>query len=177
MKCPTCLAQNKEGDRFCAMCGSKLQLTCPGCGVHYEPGLNFCGDCGAKLSNSGDGAPAEAHPAEARKAEAPVELAGGWVSDFRAAGWGREAFWDSIRGDLGKDIRPREGEEMIFAGRSSLDLHLFLRGFDSSEMTPVAGFMGTNQRMIVLSSKTGSRRLDVLLQVEYKDLMGTEEIR
>lgn len=172
MKCPACSAENEKGDCFCGMCGSKLQVACPQCGVLSDPSRSFCGRCGTKLDKARDEA-----PAEARVPDIPVKSAGDWVSEFRDLGWDREVLWSSILKDLSKEIRPRSGEGVIFAGRSSLDLHIFLQGFDASDMLPAAAFMGTNQRLIVFSSRAGSTRLDPLLQIPYESLSGVEELK
>jgi class 3 adenylate cyclase/tetratricopeptide (TPR) repeat protein len=56
MQCPRCLAQNREGRRFCAECGAPLALPCSSCGFSNEPGEKFCGGCGLALT-PGDRAP------------------------------------------------------------------------------------------------------------------------
>ena len=38
MRCPKCQADNREGRRFCAECGTSLNLTCPSCGFSNEAG-------------------------------------------------------------------------------------------------------------------------------------------
>src|SRR6266851_1874776 len=50
MRCTKCSTDNREGRRFCALCGQPLKLGCPSCGAHNEPGERFCGDCGAALA-------------------------------------------------------------------------------------------------------------------------------
>lgn len=172
MKCPVCSAENEKDDRFCGMCGSKLQAACPQCGVRCDPSRNFCGACGAKLDKSGD-----EERDEVRPPEMPVESAVDWVSEFRALGWDRDVFEVSIQKDLSRDVRPGKGEGLIFAGRSSLDLHVFLRGFDASNMMPAAAFMGTSHRLIIFSLKAGSARLDPLLQIHYEKLLGVKELK
>ncbi len=47
MKCPQCQAENREGRRFCAECGTSLAIACS-CGFSNEPGEKFCGGCGNK---------------------------------------------------------------------------------------------------------------------------------
>jgi uncharacterized membrane protein YvbJ len=46
MTCPTCGAENREGRKFCAECGTSLAVSCPSCGTGNEPGERFCGECG-----------------------------------------------------------------------------------------------------------------------------------
>src|SRR5919204_5589487 len=47
--CASCGAENREGRKFCASCGSALALGCPSCGAANEPGERFCGECGTEL--------------------------------------------------------------------------------------------------------------------------------
>jgi class 3 adenylate cyclase len=53
MQCPHCLAQNREGRRFCAECGAPLTLPCSSCGFSNEPGEKYCGGCGLALTPNG----------------------------------------------------------------------------------------------------------------------------
>jgi class 3 adenylate cyclase/tetratricopeptide (TPR) repeat protein len=50
MRCSKCAAENREGRKFCAECGTVLILRCPSCGAENEPAEKFCGECGASLS-------------------------------------------------------------------------------------------------------------------------------
>jgi len=49
MLCSRCGAENREGRRFCAECGTSLALACSACGFSNEAGEKFCGGCGAPL--------------------------------------------------------------------------------------------------------------------------------
>ena len=51
MRCAKCQAENREGRRFCAECGSSLAVACPFCGFSNEPGEKFCGGCGQPLAS------------------------------------------------------------------------------------------------------------------------------
>ncbi len=153
------------------MCGARLMLACPECGTPSDPNLNFCGACGARLEEARD------VEASATPPPATPESAAEWASAFRAVGWGPEAFEEHIRGDLSRSLSPRKGEGIVLAGRSSIDFHVFWQGFDASAMLPIAGFMGTNDRLIIFTSRPGSRRLDVLLQIEYGDLAEVIELK
>jgi class 3 adenylate cyclase/tetratricopeptide (TPR) repeat protein len=51
MQCPRCQADNREGRRFCAECGTLLALPCATCGFSNEPGEKFCGGCGLPLTS------------------------------------------------------------------------------------------------------------------------------
>jgi class 3 adenylate cyclase/tetratricopeptide (TPR) repeat protein len=49
MRCTKCEAENREGRKFCAKCGSPLARRCPQCSASNEPSEDFCGECGAAL--------------------------------------------------------------------------------------------------------------------------------
>lgn len=49
MRCPRCQADNREGRRFCGLCGLSLRITCEGCGFENQPSDRFCGGCGRGL--------------------------------------------------------------------------------------------------------------------------------
>src|SRR5690242_16010739 len=69
MTCASCGADNREGRKFCAECGSPLAQGCPACGAANEPGEKFCGECGTRLT-AGDGTPvvnAQPTPAAERR--------------------------------------------------------------------------------------------------------------
>jgi class 3 adenylate cyclase/tetratricopeptide (TPR) repeat protein len=61
MRCSKCAAENREGRKFCAACGSSLASACPKCGASNLPGEQFCGECGASL-NAPASTPADATP-------------------------------------------------------------------------------------------------------------------
>jgi len=65
MNCATCGAENREGRKFCAECGSTLAQACPSCGAANEPGEKFCGECGTALT-------AEPRPAGGQVQAAPA---------------------------------------------------------------------------------------------------------
>ena len=52
MRCAKCDADNREGRKFCASCGSHLALACPKCGAPNVAGEQFCGECGSVLKLS-----------------------------------------------------------------------------------------------------------------------------
>jgi class 3 adenylate cyclase/tetratricopeptide (TPR) repeat protein len=66
MKCPSCDADNKDGRKFCAECGTPLPLPCSDCGFENDVGDKFCGGCGRAL---GEGPPAATVAPEQRTAE------------------------------------------------------------------------------------------------------------
>ena len=53
MKCPSCGAENTEGQNFCGGCGAQLQNACPGCGTVNPPFFKYCGQCGRNLVDAG----------------------------------------------------------------------------------------------------------------------------
>ena len=57
MICSACQAENKDGAKFCKVCGTALALRCPTCGAPYEAGQRFCDECGAALSTAAVVAP------------------------------------------------------------------------------------------------------------------------
>ncbi|HVA79463.1 MAG TPA: adenylate/guanylate cyclase domain-containing protein [Candidatus Binataceae bacterium] len=69
MHCAKCGFDNREGRKFCAQCGTALNLRCSSCGAENTPGEKFCGECGAALAAGG--AAASAHKASELKPTAP----------------------------------------------------------------------------------------------------------
>ena len=49
MKCPSCGAETKAGNRFCIKCGAPHAPTCAACGALNPPSAKFCGQCGMGL--------------------------------------------------------------------------------------------------------------------------------
>lgn len=51
--CPNCGASLKDGQKFCAECGTKAPVVdkCTKCGTKLEPDFKFCYECGAPVSN------------------------------------------------------------------------------------------------------------------------------
>jgi Double zinc ribbon len=64
MICSFCGTENREGNKFCGMCGVRIErrktdrrvssdgahhLSCASCGHVNEPGYKFCGMCGARI--------------------------------------------------------------------------------------------------------------------------------
>ena len=53
--CSSCGAQNPEGNKFCAQCGSVLQpkgIKCPNCGADNPPSNRICSSCGKQMTPS-----------------------------------------------------------------------------------------------------------------------------
>jgi predicted ATPase/class 3 adenylate cyclase len=67
MLCPRCGAENREGRKFCAECGSPLAVVCAACGAANEPGERFCGECGAALAAPPEEVAALPQPAAERR--------------------------------------------------------------------------------------------------------------
>jgi class 3 adenylate cyclase len=49
IRCGKCGRENRQGRRFCAGCGTALELKCPQCGASNEPDEYYCGQCGFAL--------------------------------------------------------------------------------------------------------------------------------
>ncbi|MBM4264855.1 MAG: tetratricopeptide repeat protein [Deltaproteobacteria bacterium] len=49
MQCPNCEYEIAGDARFCAQCGSRLDLTCPSCAASVDLAHRFCQSCGARL--------------------------------------------------------------------------------------------------------------------------------
>src|SRR5262245_36555175 len=64
MCCPRCQHTNRDGARFCEVCGSPLAGLCAVCGNQPRPGATFCDRCGAPLR--GQRAAASPAPLQAR---------------------------------------------------------------------------------------------------------------
>ena len=50
MLCTSCGTDNREGAKFCDVCGTPLPLSCPACGTANRLGAQFCNECGAALT-------------------------------------------------------------------------------------------------------------------------------
>ena len=72
MRCPKCAAENREGRKFCAECGTALKLACRSCGAPNEPGEKFCGECGATLAGAATAGAREPSTTGLSAPEAPV---------------------------------------------------------------------------------------------------------
>lgn len=49
MRCPRCQSENRDGRRYCRVCGLLLRILCEECGFDNLPGDSFCGGCGGSL--------------------------------------------------------------------------------------------------------------------------------
>ncbi len=59
MKCPKCQSENREGVKFCAECGNKMEIKCHSCNAFIPIGKKFCGECGHNLHESKDAPPVD----------------------------------------------------------------------------------------------------------------------
>jgi class 3 adenylate cyclase/predicted ATPase len=78
VRCAKCGADNREGRKFCAQCGSPLAAKCPSCGASNESGERFCGECGAALAATAAPTPKKSEEPQIRvaHASAPENLDG-----------------------------------------------------------------------------------------------------
>jgi class 3 adenylate cyclase/predicted ATPase len=53
MHCPSCSAENVEGAKFCAECGTPFVRLCLSCGQQMQPTAKFCSECGTPLVAKG----------------------------------------------------------------------------------------------------------------------------
>jgi len=60
VRCSKCRFDNPAGKKFCAACGTALNVLCAKCASENSATSQFCGDCGAALSASGVSSPKEA---------------------------------------------------------------------------------------------------------------------
>jgi class 3 adenylate cyclase len=49
VRCNCCGFDNREGARFCLVCGDKLEHCCPACGVTVPPSARYCDACGHRM--------------------------------------------------------------------------------------------------------------------------------
>jgi len=65
IRCRKCGRENRQGRRFCAGCGTVLELKCSQCGVSNEPDEQYCGQCGFALAMGSGSAATKTHTAPA----------------------------------------------------------------------------------------------------------------
>jgi class 3 adenylate cyclase/predicted ATPase len=58
MKCRSCQAEVRDGQRFCEACGTTLEKNCQGCGAKAPLQARFCGMCGLAFT---DESPVQVH--------------------------------------------------------------------------------------------------------------------
>jgi len=116
MRCAKCGFDNRQGRKFCAQCGTGLNLRCPSCGAENTPGEKFCGECGAALGgepSAGAQKVSELAPASPGIRVRPEQ------SDSSAALGGERktvtALFADIKGstELEQDLDPEEARAII----------------------------------------------------------------
>src|SRR5215831_14039387 len=65
IRCGKCGRENRPGRRFCAGCGTALDLKCRQCGASNEPDERYCGQCGSVVAMDAGSGAAERQPAPA----------------------------------------------------------------------------------------------------------------
>jgi class 3 adenylate cyclase len=58
--CVACGAANRDGARFCAACGERLERACAACGGIVDPTARFCDRCGTALDQGAGPSPLQA---------------------------------------------------------------------------------------------------------------------
>jgi class 3 adenylate cyclase/tetratricopeptide (TPR) repeat protein len=56
VRCTKCELENRAGRKFCASCGTVLQVSCENCGFPNEAAERYCGGCGHSLAGEKTGA-------------------------------------------------------------------------------------------------------------------------
>jgi class 3 adenylate cyclase len=56
VRCTRCELENRAGRKFCASCGTVLQVPCENCGFPNEAAERYCGGCGHSLARKRTGA-------------------------------------------------------------------------------------------------------------------------
>jgi predicted ATPase/class 3 adenylate cyclase len=77
MKCAECDHENREGSKFCTVCGAALYLMCLRCAAPIVESDRFCSGCGARVNSTGavpQLAPPIEHSAPATSAAASPSL-------------------------------------------------------------------------------------------------------
>ena len=54
MQCQQCGHKNRQGRRYCAICGETLSVICVECGFANDQDDSFCGGCGEPVSLTSD---------------------------------------------------------------------------------------------------------------------------
>jgi class 3 adenylate cyclase/predicted ATPase len=116
MRCAKCGAENREGRKFCAKCGSPLARRCPQCSASNEPGEDFCGECGGALAGNAQAVSSKAPPV---KAAAPEIRVTAEQSDTSMTIDGERktvtALFADIKGsmELIEDLDPEEARRLV----------------------------------------------------------------
>jgi len=116
MRCPKCAAENREGRKFCAECGTALKLACTSCGAPNEPAEKFCGDCGAALVVNVP--PSAARSPRATSTASDIRITAEQTDASTAADGERKtvtALFADIKGsmELMEDLDPEEARAIV----------------------------------------------------------------
>jgi class 3 adenylate cyclase len=79
VNCPSCGRENRQGQKFCVACGSRLIVACAHCGTQSEPGERFCGECGRPVDEQAAAPPSAPSPASRSRSSGgfPASVADG----------------------------------------------------------------------------------------------------
>jgi hypothetical protein len=111
IRCRKCGRENRQGRRFCAGCGTALDLKCPQCGASNEPDEQYCGQCGSALA-------AERGSAAAERQQPPAGRVVSENSDLHPQDGERKtvtALFADIKGsmELMEDLDPEEAKAIV----------------------------------------------------------------
>ena len=109
MRCSKCGADNREGRKFCAQCGSPPAAKCPSCGASNEPGERFCGECGAALGAFPADVPRKRSEPQIRIADTPA------AENLQSERKTVTALFADIKGsmELIEDLDPEEAHAIV----------------------------------------------------------------
>ncbi len=100
MNCPSCLAENPAGARFCMECCSALGMSCPSCGLELPGGALFCFQSGHRLGEQNGGPAVQPAPAAAPFQQYLPDELRNKLESARASGGLRTMFVESTSARL-----------------------------------------------------------------------------
>ena len=124
MLCTSCGTDNREGAKFCDVCGTPLPLSCPACGTANRPGAQFCNECGASLTGQQSvPRPMQEVPIPPTPTAQPTQVASPSVASHTSAAERRQLtvmFCDLVDSTkLSSQLDPEEYRELVRAYQSA----------------------------------------------------------
>lgn len=124
MICAFCGSDNRVENKFCGICGVRLDqrkserrlanaggLKCPGCGHVNDPGYKFCGMCGSRVERRKSERRSSAGPQQRAVAAANAQLP---TPDLAVTGLQERPPAPRQREEAAKETRPREEPAAFF---------------------------------------------------------------